>query len=62
MPGEEKTLGDHVLVVLFLVLLAVIAWAYWQRSRAGQASSSRGEADIEVRGVRWLRVDGTCRM
>lgn len=50
MPGEEKTLGDHVLVILFLVLVAVIAWAYWQRSRAGQ-TSSRSEVDIEVRGL-----------
>lgn len=41
-------MGDHALVVIFLVLLAVIAWAYWRRSRAlGQ--SSRNEVDIEVR-------------
>ena len=48
-------MGDHALVVIFLVLLTVIAWAYWRRSRAlGQ--SSRNEVDIEVRACVHTRV------
>lgn len=48
MAGEPKTVGDHALMVIFLVLVAVIAWAYWHRSRA-LGRSSRNEVDIEVR-------------
>lgn len=44
MGGEEKTVGDHVLVILFLLLLLLVAWTYWFRSRPRTT-----EVDIEVR-------------
>jgi uncharacterized membrane protein YfcA len=44
MAGEEKTVGDHVLVILFLLLLLLVAWTYWFRSRPRTT-----EVDIEVR-------------
>jgi len=43
MAGEEKTVGDHVLVILFLLLLLLVAWTYWFRSRPRTT-----EVDIEV--------------
>ena len=48
MPGEEKTVGDHVLIALFLILLCIIAWAYWVRSRTHGGPGSRGGDDIDI--------------
>jgi hypothetical protein len=43
MADDGKTVGDHVLVILFLLLVLLVGWTYWFRSRPRTS-----EVDFEV--------------